>query len=136
MGKLDPEQLTDLKVRGLIEIVDLGISFFEVVLAVLSTTRAALHEYDRLRSSLRGGGRPIVWSEVLDRIREKDQLLAQKLSEVELRKIELGKLWISTTDGADWCYLSFQRDQIARLLESEFGIKFKVRVQRAESAEL
>lgn len=131
----DQEQLTDPKVRGLIEIVDLGISFFEVVLAVLGTTRAALHEYDRLRNSLRGGGRPIVWSEVLDLIREKDQLLAQKLGEVDLKKLELGKVWISTPAGGDWCYLSFQRDTIARILENEFGMKFKVRVQRIDSAE-
>lgn len=127
------KELTQPEIDRLLQAVDLGLNFLRSHTLTLEAARSAVLELQRFRISAKGGGRPLVFAELLEELAKDNELLAIKLGECELRKFDLGRLSLRTTSGETFCYISFMRTKIEQVAEQLYGCSFKLQLRHVDA---
>ncbi len=96
---------------------------------------AALDEVRAHREAVSRGVHRLDFSEVSKELADRRQELEDVLQRVNVKRFELGKLWLEAHQASDWVHLNFAKESIKEVLKDRYGVDFKLRLFRVKDEE-
>jgi hypothetical protein len=107
-----------------------GLQF---VVGVMKLVGAAVDEAVRVRAAAKKGKTPLDWYEFREDLRKSDQVLADLLESVDLKRFDFGRLNIAARDSITLNQLCLLKDRLRSTLAETYGADFRVRILDPEA---